>query len=257
MALSSPSSSLLSPSSHLQISTKPGPRLHSISIQRLKGPSQYFEAHRSCFCGKLNKSFRNARLNISCAMNVAAGQSGDPEKLNVDHIIDKARNLWDTSPQPVKRFPWNRALENFIQLILDLVVAVVKYLCVPLLAVSSLSEMSYCAHHKKLSFVPLPLLIGIVVAGILKETALELSPLLKDAEVPWHLIAIAIFFSLIKLPGPYYPYWGRIFIPHFANGVLWRTIWSAFLWYRKPRKASQSMLKQDSVIGSNSGTNKN
>ncbi|CAI8606071.1 unnamed protein product [Vicia faba] len=56
-----------------------------------------------------------------------------------------------------------------------------------------------------------------------------------DAEVPWHLIAIAIFFTLIKLPGPYYPYWGRILIPQFANGVLLRALWlqSPFQWKRK------------------------
>lgn len=110
---------------------------------------------------------------------MAAGQQGDPEKINLDHLLNKARKLWDSSPQPVKTFPWNRALENFIQLILDLFLAVVKYLSVPLLAVSSLSEMSYCAHVKKLFLVPVPLLIGMAVADVLRETTLELSPLLK------------------------------------------------------------------------------
>ncbi|GKV22730.1 hypothetical protein SLEP1_g32569 [Rubroshorea leprosula] len=148
--------------------------------------------------------------------------------------------MWDSSPEPVKKFPWNRALENFIQLIVDLTVAVVKYLSIPLLAVTSLGEMSYCAHVKKLAIVPVPLLIGFVVAGVLRNTVLELSFLLKDAEVPWHLILIAIFFTLIKLPGPYYPFWGRIFIPHLANGALWRTVWSMFLWYRRPKMASGS-----------------
>ena len=71
----------------------------------------------------------------------------------------------------------------------------------------------------------------------------------QDAEVPWHLIAMAIFFTLIKLPGPYYPYWGRIFIPHFANGGLWRTLWFAFLWNRRPQKET---LQQKSVNGGHS-----
>ncbi|KAF2316599.1 hypothetical protein GH714_041955 [Hevea brasiliensis] len=115
---------------------------------------------------------------------MAAGQPGEPEKLKFDHLMNKARKIWDSSPQPVKTFPWNRALENFIQLIVDLIIAVIKYLCVPLLAVSSLSEMSYCAHQKKLFFVPFPLLIGIAVAGVLKETALELSPLSRMQKFP-------------------------------------------------------------------------
>ena len=67
----------------------------------------------------------------------------------------------------------------------------------------------------------------------------------QEAEVPWHLIAIAIFFTLIKLPGPYYPYWGRIIIPHFVNGVLLRTIWFAIMWYRRPQK----VLKISDSIG--------
>ncbi|CAK9150808.1 unnamed protein product [Ilex paraguariensis] len=169
---------------------------------------------------------------------MTAGQSDEPERINLDHMMDKARKLWDRSPQPVKSFPWNRALETFIQLILDLILAVIKYLYVPVLAVTALSEMSYCAHEKKLYLVPFPFLVGVAVAGVLRETALESSPLLKNAEVPWHLIAVAIFFMLLKLPGPYFPYWGRIFIPHFANGVLLRTLWFAFLWYRRPQKTS-------------------
>lgn len=141
--------------------------------------SSYFRAHNLGLSFKPNRTLQNAKPNICCAMNMAAGQSGDPEKLNLDHLINKAKKLWDSSPQPVKSFPWNRALDNFIQLILDLFLAVVKYLSVPLLAVSSLSEMSYCAHEKKLFLVPIPLLIGMAIADVSKETALELSPLLK------------------------------------------------------------------------------
>ncbi|KAK3024542.1 hypothetical protein RJ639_043734 [Escallonia herrerae] len=186
---------------------------------------------------KPNRVFRSSKSNIVCAVNMTAGESGEPGKLNLDHVLNKARKLWDSSPQPVKSFPWNRALENFIQLILDLGLAVIKYLCVPVLAVSSLSEMSYCIHEKKQFLIPFPLLLGVAVAGVVKETALELSPFLKDAEVPWHLIVSAIFFTLLKLPGPYYPHWGRILIPQFANGGLLRTLWFAVLWYRRPRKA--------------------
>jgi len=112
-------------------------------------------------------------------MNMSAQQSDDHGKMKLDQLIDKARKLWDSSPEPVKIFPWNRALDNFIQLILDLILVVVKYLAVPVFAVTSLSEMSYCAHERKLALVPLPVLFGVAVAGILKETALELSPHLK------------------------------------------------------------------------------
>lgn len=110
---------------------------------------------------------------------MSAGQSDDPGKTKLEHLLDPAMKLWDSTPPPVKSFPWSRAFDNFIQLILDLILAVVKYLSVPLLLVSSLSEMSYCAYQKKLILVPVPLLIGIAVAGVLRQTALDLSPRLK------------------------------------------------------------------------------
>lgn len=234
------------PSSEMSLGT------HSPFLSKFEGLSWYTKTNGCILSFKPNGQFQNARSNLLSKIKVTAGQSGDPEKLNLDAIIEKARTLWDSSPHPVKSFPWNRTLGNFIQLILDLTLAVIKYLCAPLLAVSSLSEMSYCAHEKKLFLVPIPLLIGIVVAGLLKDAALELSPVLKDAEVAWHLIAIAIFFTLLKLPGPYYPYWGRIFIPHFANGGLLRTLWSVFLWYRRPR---ETLLQRKSLNGSGSVPN--
>ena len=144
-----------------------------------QGLSWYTKKHGCILRSKPNGQFQKGRLNLPCKIKVTAGQSGDPAKLNLDAIIEKARILWDSSPQPVKSFPWNRVLENFIQLVLDLTLAVIKYLCAPLLAVSALSEMSYCAHEKKFFVVPIPLLIGIVVAGVLKDAALETSPLLK------------------------------------------------------------------------------
>lgn len=170
---------------------------------------------------------------------MAADRSDDDSrKLNIRPIVDNAKRIWDKFPEPVKVFPWNKALENFVQLILDLVLTVIKFLSIPLFAITSLSEMCYCAQERKLFLVPLPFLAGVAIAGVLKNAALESSQYLKYAEVPWHLITIAIFFALLKLPGPYYPYWGRILIPHFANGALFRTIWFMFLWYRTPRRKS-------------------
>ncbi|KAJ8513986.1 hypothetical protein OPV22_004420 [Ensete ventricosum] len=55
--------------------------------------------------------------------------------------------------------------------------------------------------------------------GRRKNTAEEvLLSDLKEEGFPGHLLLIVNFFTLLKLPGPYYPYRGRILIPHFANG---------------------------------------
>ncbi|KAG0497140.1 hypothetical protein HPP92_001608 [Vanilla planifolia] len=161
------------------------------------------------------------------AINLSAGSPSDPAgKLGFDDFINLARKLLDDLPQPVKSFPWGRALERFFHIIFSLVCTVAKYLSVPLLAISSLSEMSYCGHERKLTVVPFPFVIGFVMADVLSRTVIDLSPKLQEEECPWHLLVAAISFILLKLPGPYYPYWGRLLIPHFANGGLWKTVFA-------------------------------
>lgn len=218
-------------------------------------------AHNAYLRGSLTKTYpRNCILTlrfdriqksswsqVSCGLNMAAEQSDEPGKLRIGHLVEKALKVWESAPQPIKSFPWSAVADNFIQLVLNLVVAVVKYLSIPLFALTSISEMSYCAHERKLYFTPFPYLFGATVAGVLVSAALESSPLLQNAQIPWHLIVVGVLFALLKLPGPYYPYWGRILIPHFANGALLRTLWFAFLWYRRPRNPSETRTADSGI----------
>lgn len=163
-------------------------------------------------------------------MDVTRGQSGGPDKIR--HVyLEKVRNLWERCPEPIKVFPWGRAYNNFFHRLFRLTFEVAKWLFIPVLFVSSLSEMTYCGWQNKELLIPIGMLAGIYLAGIFKETAIELSENLQEGGFPWHLVIIGAFFALIKFPGPYYPYWGRIFLPHFANGGLWRTLWFAHIWY--------------------------
>ncbi|KAJ0229198.1 Embryo defective 1273 [Hirschfeldia incana] len=228
--------------SHLFLSS-PQPSL----APRLHSPTQFYSNNSKSFKAAANEAKPSKRLFLCRSIHMESDHSGgDSKRLTFDTLLRKAKDVWNDSPQPVKDFPWNRAFENFVQLVLDLAISVIKLLFVPVLAVSSVSEMSYCAHERKLALVPFPLVIGIVVGGVLQGTALNISPRLKEAEVPWHLIAMMMFFTLIKLPGPYYPYWGRLLIPHFANGVLVRALWSMFFWYKKTRNTSGNPLQNHS-----------
>lgn len=226
--------------SHLFLSS-PRPSL----APRLHSPTQLYSNKSKSLKGA-NEAKASNRLFLCRSIHMESDHSGDSKRLTFDTLLRKAKDVWNDSPQPVKDFPWNRAFENFVQLVLDLAISVVKLLFVPVLAVSSVSEMSYCAHERKLALVPFPLVIGVVVGGFLQGTALNISPRLKEAEVPWHLIAMMMLFTLIKLPGPYYPYWGRLFVPHFANGVLVRALWSMFFWYKKTRNTSGTPLQNHS-----------
>ncbi|KAL8242506.1 hypothetical protein R6Q59_012808 [Mikania micrantha] len=223
----------LNRSTCFQPSSRMAHRLSSSSAMALKA----WPCQMNMLTSKPNAlSYRKTCSNILCTMNLNASQPDPHGKSTFDLVTEKAKKLWDNSPQEVKSFPWTTTLENFTQLIIDIILVVTRYLYLPVMLITSVSEMSYCAHERKLALIPIPILIGVVVAGILRNRALKLSPYLMDAKVPWHLYVNMLFFTLIKLPGPYYPYWGRIFIPHFANGGLFRTLWFLFLWYRMPRK---------------------
>lgn len=146
----------------------------------------------------------NSRHNILHAINMTAGRSDDSGKMKFDQLIDKARQVWESSPQPVKSFPWKRAAQNFVQLIIDLILAVVKYLCVPLFAVSSLSEVSYCAHERKLFFIPIPVLIGMTIAEVFKLAALDASPRLKVNLPCLNLLCMAERFEQVQSWGGFF-----------------------------------------------------
>ncbi|XP_075091673.1 uncharacterized protein LOC107808255 [Nicotiana tabacum] len=184
-------------------------------------------------------------------MNVAAGQSDEPHKFNLENIIDRTRKLWNNTPTPVKScFPWNRALDNFVQLILDIVLTVTKYLYVPVLIVTSIIELFYCAHERKLYITLFPFLFGVAIAGILNSAAMDCGQKMLECRSSFAFDChwpFGLFFTLLKLPGPYYPYWGLIFIPHFANGALFRTLCLAFRWYRRPRKSLEKAMP-DSIV---------
>lgn len=94
------------------------------------------------------------------------------------------RHLFDDLPQSVKKFPWARTMENLLTIAFNLAVAMFKYLSPPILALMQLSEMSYCAHERKLLLAPTPFLAGLTVLGAMKDTAIELSEDLKEEGSP-------------------------------------------------------------------------
>lgn len=142
----------------------------------------YSKNNKDCTFKGADEPKLSKRSFLCRAIHMESEHSGEPKRLSFDNLLRKTKDVWNNSPQPVKEFPWDRAFGNFIQLVLDLALSVVKFLFVPILAVSSISEMSYCAHERKLALVPFPLVIGMVVAGILQETALKISPRLKVVE---------------------------------------------------------------------------
>lgn len=242
MALQNPTSHLSMPPSNLIAAA--GMKLGS-RHSRLLHHSQlaYFRKASPVSSPSKTVAYRNFKRLVPHAMNMTRGQSGYPEKFS--HLyLEKVKNLWERCPEPIKVFPWDRAYNFFLHRIFMLTFEVAKWMFIPVLFVSSLSEIVYCGWQNKELLIPIGMLAGIYLAGVLKETAVELSENLQEGGFPWHLFIIGAFFALIKFPGPYYPYWGRIFLPHFANGGLWRTLWFAHMWHKSQFKTAGGGIRK-------------
>lgn len=161
-----------------------------------------------------------ARPVVQCVSSTVGGSSseevgesgGDRVQSNV---ISK---VWAKAPEPVKVFPWDKAGWLFVKRVQYHFWTVGKWLVIPVFAVSMLSELSYTLSKGKLFIIISGMIGGFAFAGILKETAIELNSEYETGETPWHLVQLGLLFAALKLIGPYLPGWGRVSVPHFANG---------------------------------------
>lgn len=117
-----------------------------------------------------------------------------------------------------------------MQNLADAVWVVGKWLVIPILIVTALREVVFTVSTSKELFIPIGLLAGTMLAGILKETAATLGTDFQDGALPWHLVMVGLFFALAKVIAPKYPIWVRAFLVHFANGGLWQTIRFSISW---------------------------
>eukprot|EP01018_Ginkgo_biloba_P006602 Gb_30168 [translate_table: standard] len=189
----------------------------------------------------------NVKIYVPRASSIPTGLSSGPQEIKSFHLESMTIKLWEMCPEPVRVFPWKKACEKVSQRLFNLLVDVAKRLFIPVMVITSLMEIFYSIAQNKELLIPISMLAGCAFAEFFKETATELSQNLKEGGFPWHLLIIGSVFALIKIPGPHYPYWGRIILPHFANGGLWQTIWLAKIWYKKPSKATE--------VESNNGEN--
>ncbi|KAH9294902.1 hypothetical protein KI387_038490, partial [Taxus chinensis] len=111
---------------------------------------------------------------VTCALNISRGQSGGPEEIQ-NVYLEKVKNLLERGREPMKAFPWKQAYTHFLHRLFSLAFWVAKWLVIPVVIISSLSEITYCGLENKEVFIPFAMLTGSFLAGILKETAIELS----------------------------------------------------------------------------------
>ena len=90
------------------------------------------------------------------------------------------------APEPIRVFPWGKAGSLFVQRLVYQFWTVGKWLAVPVLAASMLSELSYTLLQEKVLIIPACMIAGIAFTGMMKETALELS---SEFEVTYNVFS--------------------------------------------------------------------
>eukprot|EP00252_Welwitschia_mirabilis_P004450 TRINITY_DN14795_c0_g1_i1.p1 TRINITY_DN14795_c0_g1~~TRINITY_DN14795_c0_g1_i1.p1 ORF type:complete len:239 (-),score=28.08 TRINITY_DN14795_c0_g1_i1:150-866(-) len=172
---------------------------------------------------------RSSKISATTTSLQAKQLSTDSQEYENNHVNDLQRSLKNVMPESMGKFPWKKA---FMKVTAVSIVGAAKFLLVTTLIVTFLNETSFCLMEDKDVFVPIGLFIGCVFAESIKNTALELFENLKDKNSPWYFLTVALASMLIKFLAPFYPYWGRLILPHIANGALWQTIWIIRNWHK-------------------------
>lgn len=223
-----------------RLAAAPTSRIACSSFAGFKGSMPHVQRGSLSSSSSLSFVSRNLKIRLLHATNTPtkdlSSELQETENVDMDNTPIK---LLEICPEPVRRFPWKKAVWRVIQRLFQPILGVAKQLLIPILAVTFLMDVYYSIAQNKEIFIPIGMLAGCVFAEILKETAVELFQNFKEGGFPWHLLAMALIFSLIKVSGPYYPYWGRIFLPHFANGGLWQTIWLTRNWHKNQSQTTE------------------
>lgn len=191
---------------------------------KLHLPSQYLQ-----FMQRLQG---RVRLFNSHGAVPHASAAGEDNNLLVSNSESNAFNLLQVVPAPLQTFPWAKACTRLAERVEDLLWNIGKWVGLPLLVVMTFTEIVFTILSGKELLMPVGLLVGTVLAGILKETAVLLGNGLQDGSIPWHLLGIGVFFTVFKIVAFMCNNWACVLLLHFASGGLWQTIRFTVVWKR-------------------------
>ncbi|CAM6050727.1 unnamed protein product [Sphagnum compactum] len=216
--------------------------------------SSLFAFHPKGFSPSLGRLATSCKTQNLIPRSSSITSSSTPKMQNGGGKIHSALiSTWSRVPGPIRGYPWGQASVNFAWRLADLLWVTGKWLAIPVLLVSALSEVSYTLMQEKIFLIPAGMLGGFAFAGMVKETALEMCEALESVqvtEVPWHIIVVGFFFLLVKAMGPHFPAWGRVVLPHFANGGLWQTMRLLNQWRRHEARKTKVELDQHKLDSS-------
>ncbi|KAJ7559904.1 hypothetical protein O6H91_04G106000 [Diphasiastrum complanatum] len=129
------------------------------------------------------RTFTGVHTSVICSSLISDIQTGG---FRVGTSADGLSRVWKKAPKPLREFPWRRAIERLVERLSDVAWSAAKWLLVPVILLSSLSEISYSLVQNKEFLIPIGMLAGSFLAGVLKDAAVELS---EDLQVCFSLIS--------------------------------------------------------------------
>lgn len=115
---------------------------------------------------------------VQCVAS-SSDKNGEERQQQQQKKNNAMTTLMANAPEPIRVFPWATAGSLFLQRLLHQFWIVGKWLAIPVLAVSMLSELSYTLMQEKVLIIPVGMIGGMAFAGLMQDTALELSAIME------------------------------------------------------------------------------
>jgi len=131
--------------------------------------------------GRLATSCKTQKL-IPCSSSITSSSTRKMQN-GGGKMHSALMSTWSRVPGPIQGYPWGQASVNFAWRLADLLWVTGKWLAIPVLLVSALSEVSYTLMQEKIFLIPAGMLGGFAFAGMVKETALEMCEALESVQV--------------------------------------------------------------------------
>ncbi|KAG9147159.1 hypothetical protein Leryth_005393 [Lithospermum erythrorhizon] len=181
------------------------------------------------YCGRqgnhLNKQRGHYQGSILCSMKFPTmDQFSDFS--NFEKYLDHVNwRILEFTPDPVKRFPWKKAVNVALQQLLMTGKEALKLSLLAVFVVGSLSDIVGSISKSKELLVPLGLLVGCAISEFVKDVSQEFLNNNKDVDETWHLLGMGCIFLLLKIIAIKLSLEGQGFVLHVANGALMQVLW--------------------------------
>eukprot|EP00250_Pteridium_aquilinum_P006908 c16737_g1_i1 orf=94-807(+) len=172
---------------------------------------------------------------IACATSAEGADHGG------QNVQAMATALFRRGFAQLESYPWDKFSTKLMQHLAEAVWFVGKWVAVPALILTALRDVYLTVLTANELCIPIGLLVGTILTGILKEACSTLGMDFQHNVLPWHLVELGLFFVIVKACALKGPLWFQAFLLHFTTGGLWQTIRFSLDWKARKEEPAASL----------------